>query len=112
MRLVNPVLITHCGCHIWLGTVDSDGYGSIVVSGSRKGFTTKSTHRQAWENCYGKIPENMRVLHKCDIPTCVNVDHLFLGTQKDNVADCVTKGRHKNPAAFKKGHPYYPKKIK
>jgi hypothetical protein len=41
----------------------------------------------------GPIPDDMGICHRCDTPPCVNPDHLFLGTQKDNMADCAAKGR-------------------
>jgi hypothetical protein len=47
----------------------------------------------AWELEYGPIPPGLNVLHKCDVPICVNPNHLFLGTQADNVADMKSKGR-------------------
>ena len=50
-------------------------------------------HRVAWVLYRGKIPRGKKVLHRCDNPPCCNPEHLFLGTQADNVADMVTKGR-------------------
>ena len=50
-------------------------------------------HRKAWEDANGPIPEGMSVLHHCDNPPCKNPDHLFLGTQDDNVQDMIMKGR-------------------
>jgi len=50
-------------------------------------------HRVAYELCVRKIPLGFLVLHRCDNPLCVNPQHLFLGTQRDNVRDCMRKGR-------------------
>lgn len=52
-----------------------------------------AAHRIAWELTHGPIPTGMNVLHKCDEPRCVRVDHLFLGTQAENMRDCSRKGR-------------------
>jgi len=62
--------------------------------GSRKAGI-KGTHRVSWELHYGPIPKGMSVLHKCDNPPCVRPDHLFLGTQQDNLQDMRNKGRHR-----------------
>lgn len=51
-------------------------------------------HRAAYLLCVGNIPDGMFVCHSCDNPRCCNPKHLFLGTQQDNVDDCVAKGRH------------------
>lgn len=77
------------GCWPWKSTIDRDGYG-------QQGFKKKNlrAHRLAWELTHGPIPEGMQVLHVCDVRNCCNVkDHLFLGTDKDNIADMVRKGR-------------------
>lgn len=50
-------------------------------------------HRLAWEIYRGPIPEGIQVLHRCDVKRCVRPTHLFLGTQRDNVWDCIKKGR-------------------
>jgi len=52
-----------------------------------------SCHRVAWKLYHGEIPIGLHVLHKCDVRNCVNPDHLFLGTNKDNAIDCAVKGR-------------------
>jgi len=64
------------------------GYGIMQFKGR-----PQPSHRIAWMLTYGAIPKGLYVLHKCDNPPCVNPNHLFLGTQKDNMADCVSKGR-------------------
>ena len=49
-----------------------------------------------WQELMGKIPEGMLVLHKCDNPKCVNINHLFLGDSNDNIQDCIKKDRRVN----------------
>jgi hypothetical protein len=65
------------------------GYGRLLVTGRR----TKLAHRISWLIHNKELPEGMSVLHKCDVPFCVNPSHLFLGTHQDNVDDMVRKGR-------------------
>lgn len=86
-----------CDCWIWTGYVNPDGYGQIGIRGQK----VSSTHRVAYALTYGLIPEGMKVLHRCDNPPCCNPEHLFLGTQADNVADMINKGRHKAHAGEK-----------
>ena len=81
--------IPECGCWIWTGAVFNDGYGAF-----RRPKFTERAHRTAWWLYFGKIPKGALVLHKCDIPLCVNPEHLFLGTQKDNCSDAQQKRRH------------------
>lgn len=83
-------------CWLWRGFVNEDGYGKLGAL---------SAHRLAWHLHYGPIPNGMQVLHKCDVRCCVNPDHLFLGTQRENIKDMVEKNRqwrpknHRNPNA-------------
>jgi hypothetical protein len=88
-------------CVEWGGSKDGSGYGQF----RRRGKNFRA-HRDAWEQANGRpVPDGMFVLHKCDNRACINPDHLFLGTNKDNMADMVSKGRSlhrhgpKNPNA-------------
>lgn len=83
------------GCWNWKGNINNSGYGSVSVSkGSRDKKVTMRTHRMSWIAFNGDIPAGMHVLHKCDNRTCVNPEHLFLGTHRDNMQDMMQKGRH------------------
>lgn len=77
------------GCWLWTASTVKFGYGQFGVSKT----IHKNTHRLSWEIHHGPIPVGMSVCHSCDVPACVNPDHLFLGTQRDNVLDCIAKGR-------------------
>ena len=76
------------GCWVWTGLKNGDGYGSVWF-----GKRMDGTHRVAWTLTNGPIPDGMMVLHRCDNPPCCRPDHLFLGTQADNVRDMHAKGR-------------------
>ncbi len=88
-------------CWQWTGKITNSGYGQIV---RRKdgGVVSWLAHRLAWTLLRGPIPEGMFVLHKCDNRRCVNSDHLFVGTQADNMRDMVRKGRAKHGAEHAK----------
>jgi hypothetical protein len=85
------------GCLEWTGCTDPNGYGQISLNGKQA-----KTHRVVWERAKGPIPAGLNVLHHCDNPPCCETDptegypegHLFLGTQLDNIADMVAKGRN------------------
>jgi predicted XRE-type DNA-binding protein len=88
------------GCIPWLGARLPKGYGAIKIPKQRR---QEYAHRLAWRIHHGDIPEGVQVLHRCDHPWCVNVDHLFLGSQADNMADMKAKSRStagpRNPRA-------------
>lgn len=76
------------GCWFWVGPILNGRYGSWNVRGR-----TRYAHRMAYEFFCGPVEEGMDVCHKCDIPCCVNPDHLFLGPRKVNMQDAQKKGR-------------------
>ena len=78
--------VPFCTCWFWVGALGARGYGATA------GYE-QLAHRASWRFHFGPIPKGMQVLHRCDIPSCVNPLHLFLGTQADNMRDKVSKGR-------------------
>lgn len=84
----NIVRIPESGCWIWMGFTNPKGYGLLTVNSKNK-----FSHRLSWELHNGTIDSGLLVCHRCDIPPCVNPDHLFLGTPKDNAQDMIKKGR-------------------
>lgn len=80
-------------CWLWTGAKKPKGYGVIGVGGKKSGLA----HRVSWRLASGSDPGPLWVLHRCDNPSCVRPDHLFLGTAKTNTADMVAKGRGVRP---------------
>ena len=86
-------------CWLWQGSVNRRGYGRIIHSNKEYG-----AHRVSWMLAHGLIPPNMLVCHHCDNPPCVNLNHLFLGTDNDNIQDKVKKGRARGAHIGEKHH--------
>lgn len=84
-------VIRRDGCWGWRGSVDQDGYP--VFRGVVAATEYRRAHRYSYALHSGEDPEGRQVLHRCDNPTCTNPDHLFLGSNADNMADKIAKGR-------------------
>ena len=93
------------GCIETTARRGAGGYGRLWFEGRMW-----MAHRLAWTQAHGPIPRGLFVLHSCDNPPCINPDHLFLGTQLDNMRDAAQKGRLVSANAAKDrcpaGHPY------
>ena len=97
-RLYSKLLVVPSGCHEWQAYTNANGYGVVRLFGK-----TMLAHRAIWETVNGDIPKGLFVCHHCDNPKCCNVDHLFLGTNIDNVDDSKRKNRRNRPAGERNG---------
>lgn len=77
-------------CWNWIGAKMSRGYGHLVYKGK-----LIASHRYSFELHHGAISPGLFILHKCDNVACVNPNHLYAGTQKENIRDAITRGRLK-----------------
>lgn len=93
--------VAETGCWIFKGSLNSHGYGQAHRFGRPIG-----AHRLFYETHVGPIPQGMLVCHTCDVRSCVNPDHLFIGTHQDNTLDAVSKGRWPAPPLIR-----HPEKI-
>ena len=75
-------------CHLWTGKIEEKGYGRFFYR-----YRQHYAHRMSYELFSGSIPKGKLVLHKCDVRNCVNPEHLYLGNEKDNARDAVTRNR-------------------
>ncbi len=87
-RMRRLIRVSETGCWEWIGSTVKGGYGRVRYLGQ-----LKLAHCVAWTVMRGQIPAGLKVCHQCDNPCCCNPDHLFLGTQKENMRDCIAKGR-------------------
>ncbi len=97
-------------CLEWIARLNNKGYGTITINKN-----SYYSHRVSWTLENGKIPKNLMVLHHCDNRKCINPNHLFLGTNEDNVRDMIEKGRQQNYSNMAKGNANgarkYPEKL-
>jgi hypothetical protein len=85
--------VTESGCWLWEKSTANCGYGKIRYGDNSK---TTHAHRVSYELYKGDIPKGFSVLHRCDVPCCVNPEHLFIGTPQHNMDDMMIKGRGRN----------------
>lgn len=82
------------GCWIWLGWLSADGYGVFSYWDQDRGkILSVRAHRFSYKLSHGSLPKGRCICHRCDTPLCVNPDHLFAGTNRENQIDSVLKGR-------------------
>lgn len=86
-------------CWLWTSATNKNGYGVLRLSGVKSNVLV---HRFSYQIHFGEAPDDKRVCHRCDIRNCVRPDHLFLGTQTDNLRDMYKKDRH--PKGQDRGH--------
>ncbi len=95
-RILKRIVKTPEDCWMWIGNKGSGNYGYIRYENK-----VRSAHRLSYEAFVESIPEGLCVLHKCDNTLCVNPNHLFLGTQQDNIRDRENKNRGRRGKHYK-----------
>jgi hypothetical protein len=92
-------VVDQSGCWVWQKSKTLAGYGKIYDG------RPADAHRVAYELFVGPIPSRLFVCHRCDTPSCVNPDHLFIGTHADNMKDMHQKGRARTHSLRGEAHP-------
>lgn len=90
--LSHTIPVTESGCWLWISHVGKTGYGAFGMNS-----IVMLAHRASWILFRGPIPDGLYVCHKCDVPICINPNHLFVGTAKENMRDASNKGRIRLP---------------
>lgn len=107
--VLNKTKANEAGCLIWQGFIGAGGYG-------QHSFKNKSgrVHRLLYKAIYGDIPSSIDVCHTCDVRACINPAHLWAGTRKQNLVDCLDKKRHyyNTLTVCKNGHPFTPENTR
>ena len=88
-KFMSKVVKAESGCWLWQGAKNQYGYGLATYEGKKN----QTAHRLSYRIHKGEIQPGLLALHTCDTPACVNPEHLFLGSNKDNMDDCRAKGR-------------------
>jgi len=89
-HILSRIIVSESGCWNWTRYLDENGYGVSCWHGKKT-----YAHRLSWRSIHGDITSEDKICHRCDNPSCVNPDHLFVGTQHDNILDCLKKGRNR-----------------
>ena len=97
-KIFNRCRLAESGCWLWTGALHKHGYGMIGLHGK-----TRGAHIWSYELFVGKIPTGLHVLHSCDTRACCNPMHLRVGTNTDNVADRVARGRSRTGVGERNG---------
>lgn len=112
LKLFRRCVWRKSGCFEWDGHRTREGYGRIGLKPGQAALVGRSryitTHRLMWFLMRGSLPgPGLGVLHRCDNRLCCNIAHLYIGTQADNVQDCIDRGRVRRPAEYMRGsaHP-------
>jgi hypothetical protein len=109
-RVTRGVIMEPNGCWLFVGCL-ARGYGQLLFDGKRH-----KAHRLMWQAVHGDIPAGLFVCHRCDVRRCINPDHLFLGTCRDNTRDALEKGRLRNMHTGRthclRGHEFTPENTR